>query len=167
MAEHYAENPAVIGWQTDNEFDGPVCRCETCRREFHVFLRQKYHSLEHLNSAWGTTFWSHLFSEWEEIPVAANSEFDNPSLCLDWQRFQTFLQVRFQRDQVSILRQICPKHFLTHNFMGTVNYSDCFEMSHDLDFASLDSYPGYHDQACPGATLRRCAVVRPDARLEK
>lgn len=139
MAEHYKDVPAVIGWQTDNEFDGPVCRCETCRREFHVFVRRKYQTLERVNDAWGTRFWGHCFGDWEEIPAPKDYALDNPSLCLDWQRFQTFLQVRFQHDQVRVLRRVCPAHFLTHNFMGTFNYSDCFALAADLDFAGLDS----------------------------
>jgi len=28
MAEHFANTPNVIGWQTDNEFAGPVCHCD-------------------------------------------------------------------------------------------------------------------------------------------
>ncbi|HNT78876.1 MAG TPA: beta-galactosidase, partial [Anaerolineae bacterium] len=31
MAEHFKDTPNVIGWQTDNEFGGPVCYCDTCR----------------------------------------------------------------------------------------------------------------------------------------
>jgi beta-galactosidase len=143
MAERYGTHPAVIGWQIDNEFDGPVCRCISCCREFHVFLRERYTSIEALNEAWGTHFWGHRFSEWEEIPVVTDIGTDNPSLCLDWNRFQTWLQVRFQRDQVRILRQLCPSHFVTHNFMGFGNVSDGCAMTEDLDFAGFDSYPGF------------------------
>ncbi len=143
MAGHYANHPAVIGWQTDNEFDGPVCRCDTCRREFHVFLRERYGDIHPLNKAWGTHFWGHLFSEWEEIPVANDFATGNPSLCLDWKRFQTHLEVRFQHEQVQVLRKLCPNHFITHNFMGMGNNNNCYAMAADLDFASFDSYPGY------------------------
>ncbi|NSW89689.1 MAG: beta-galactosidase [Firmicutes bacterium] len=30
MAGHYASNPAVIGWQIDNEVRGVKCNCEQC-----------------------------------------------------------------------------------------------------------------------------------------
>src|SRR5258706_10085186 len=33
MAEHYAEHPAVIGWQIDNELGDP-CYCPICRQAF-------------------------------------------------------------------------------------------------------------------------------------
>ena len=36
MAEHYRDMPNVIGWQTDNEFAGPVCHCKTCQAEFRT-----------------------------------------------------------------------------------------------------------------------------------
>jgi beta-galactosidase len=53
----------------------------------------------------------------------------------------------FQQEQVDILRQICPKHFITHNFMGfgfdQINY---FDLAKPLDFVSWDNYPrtGWH-----------------------
>ena len=45
MAEHFRDAPNVIGWQTDNEFGGPVCHCPACRQDFQDWLRQKYGSL--------------------------------------------------------------------------------------------------------------------------
>ena len=157
MAEHFTGHPAVIGWQTDNEIDWPVCRCNTCVREFHVFLRDKYGSIDGLNRAWGTHFWGHKFSDWDEIQAAVHYKEDNPSLCLDWHRFQTHLQVRFQGDQVKIIRSVCPRHFITHNFMGLVNTSNCYELAKDLDFASLDSYPDFPVSAEPKMPYRTAA----------
>src|ERR1044071_4771033 len=38
MAEHYADHPAVIGWQIDNEF-GERCYCPVCAAKFQIWLR--------------------------------------------------------------------------------------------------------------------------------
>jgi beta-galactosidase len=67
MAEHYQNDPAVIGWQIDNEF-GDRCYCEICLGKFHDWLKNRYQTLENLNEKWGTIFWSHVYSDWSQIP---------------------------------------------------------------------------------------------------
>ena len=68
MARHYATNPAIIGWQIDNEF-GDRCYCPVCERSFQDWLQARYGSPEKVNKAWGTVFWSHEYSDWAQIPV--------------------------------------------------------------------------------------------------
>lgn len=141
MAEHYARNPNVIGWQTDNEFGNNGCSCPTCRADFHDWLRTRHKSLGALNAAWGTHFWGHTYGEWAEIPIPDEINSHNPSLLLDWQRYGSWLNVRFQRDQVRILRKLCSTQFITHNFMGYHSDLDYYELAADLDFVSWDNYP--------------------------
>jgi beta-galactosidase len=141
MAEHYAQHPAIIGWQTDNELSGH-CYCPTCQAEFQNWLREKYGSLEDLNAAWGTAFWSHVYTEWPQIPLPLKTGgVPNPGLDLDYRRFMSDAHVRFQQEQVDILRQSCPHHFVTHNFMGfgfdQINY---FDLAQPLDFVAWDNY---------------------------
>ena len=148
MAEHYADHPAVIGWQTDNEF-GERCFCAHCRAGFQRWLQHKYGTLEAVNAAWGTVFWSHEYSDWSQIPVAGGTirpeafgpAYHNPGLALDYTRFISDTYVAFQREQVDILRRTCPQHFITHNFMG-MNFDriDYFDLAADIDFVSWDNY---------------------------
>ena len=119
MAEHYSQHPAVIGWQVDNEF-GMRCYCPICRKGFQAWLNQEYGSLEELNAAWGTVFWSHVYTDWSQIDLPEDdgrvpSYGPNPGLDLDFCRFSSDAVVRFQQQQVDILRDICPHHFITHN----------------------------------------------------
>ena len=160
MAEHFSETPNVIGWQTDNEFGNPVCFCDTCRASFHDWLRAKYGSLDALNAAWGTHFWGHTFGAWGEIPIPVDAGTHNPSACLDWQRFVSWLNVRFQADQVRVLREVCPDHFVTHNFMGLFPELDYYDLAADLDHVSWDNYPVWGKPEMPygaaaGADLMR------------
>lgn len=141
MAEHFASTPNVIGWQTDNEFGGPVCYCDTCRSEFHAWLKARYGTLAEVNRAWGTFFWGHTYTDWAEIPLPDDFSTHNPSLCLDWQRFNSWLNVRFQADQVRIIRAHCPSHFVTHNFMGLFSELNYYDLARDLDFVTWDNYP--------------------------
>ena len=160
MAEHFRDNPAVIGWQTDNEFGGPVCYCDTCRAGFHDWLRQRCGTLDELNRRWGTHFWGHRFGVWAEIPLPDDHTTHNPSLCLDWQRYQSHLNVRFQRDQVGILRAVCPKHFITHNLMGLYSELDYYDLAADLDHVSWDNYPVWGKPDIPYGSSAAADVMR-------
>jgi beta-galactosidase len=144
MAEHYRDNPHVIGWQIDNEF-GDRCYCESSRLAFHEWLREKYGSLDALNQAWGTRFWSHVYTEWSQIPIPLKTIHGqhNPGLHLDYYRFMSDVYVEFQQLQVDAIRKICPpEQFVTHNFMGfgyrNINY---FDLAASLDFVTWDNYP--------------------------
>jgi len=154
MARHYCANPAIVGWQIDNEFgchDTTRCYCENCARAFRRWLRAKYGSVTDLNAAWGTAFWSQEFTEWDQIPlpwksVEAQAAY-NPSLLLDYYRFASDSVVAFQEMQVDVLRDLCPRHFITHNLMGTFDQIDYFDLAADLDFVSWDNYPNYWDSS--------------------
>lgn len=146
MAEHFAAAPNVIGWQTDNEFGGGECHCKTCLAEFQDWLRNKYGTLDALNRAWGNHFWGLNCTTWGEITFPDNRTDEtwamgNPSACLDFKHFTSWLRVRFQADQVRIIREICPEDFVTHNFMGLYSDLDYYNLSDDLDFVTWDNYP--------------------------
>jgi beta-galactosidase len=141
MAEHFAGTPNVIGWQTDNEFGHPVCYCPSCQSEFQQWLQRKYGTLEELNRAWGTHFWGHRYGHWTEIPIPVDGGGSNPGAGLDWNRFFSWLNVRFQADQVKILRKCAPKHFVTHNFMGLFSDLNYYDLARDLDLVTWDNYP--------------------------
>jgi len=151
MAEHFASSPHVIGWQTDNEFGGGECHCDTCLAGFQDWLRRKYGTLDALNRAWGNHFWGLNFTTWGEITFPDNRTGEmwamgNPSACLDFKRFTSWLRVRFQADQVRILRAICPDDFVTHNFMGLFSDLDYYDLAEDLDFVTWDNYPIWFDE---------------------
>lgn len=145
MVGHYAQHPAVIGWQTDNEFEANLCYCDICADLFRQWLQRKYGSLEALNKAWGTIFWSQEYTNWSQIPLpwmARCGQAHNPSLWLDYRRFASESTVSFQREQVEIIRRLAPHHFITHNFMGLHDSVDYFALAKELDFVSWDNYPG-------------------------
>jgi len=145
MARHFRDNRGVVGWQVDNELGNShqrLCYCDSCHRAFHSWLEKKYDSIDALNETWGTVFWSQRYDSFEQIPTPSptpNSH--NPGLLLDWRRFTSDLIVDFQKLQVEILRNECPEHFVTHNFMGFYDKTDYFDLAKDLDFVSVSYYP--------------------------
>ena len=146
MAKRFAQNPDVIGWQTDNEFGnahGDFCMCDSCRKTFQGWLQKKYQTVEALNAAWGTHFWSQEYNDFSEVytpKITATGE--NPSAILDWKCFHSDLIVDFQQLQVDIIREYCPDHFITHNCMGFSDVVNYFDLNRPLDFVCHDQYPG-------------------------
>jgi beta-galactosidase len=143
MATHFADNPAVIGWQTDNEF-GDRCFCANCHKEFQAWLKQRYNNIDTLNERYGTIFWSQTYADWGDIPLPLTNigAPPNPSLALDYRRFMSDTWLAFQQEQIDILRAECPSHFITHDMMGfgydSLNY---FDIAKPLDFVCWNNYP--------------------------
>ncbi|MFW6162085.1 MAG: beta-galactosidase [Planctomycetota bacterium] len=145
MARHYGGHPAVMGWQTDNELTANRCYCDGCAEAFRDWLKERYDTLEGLNEAWGTVFWSQEYTAWSQIPLpwhtACGPMAHNPSLLLDFRRFASEATVEFQREQIALLREHCPDHFVTHNLMGLHDSVDYYALAADLDFVAWDNYP--------------------------
>jgi beta-galactosidase len=141
MAQHYAAHPSVIGWQIDNEF-GDRCYCPVCAQAFRAWLCQRYGTLDELNERWGTIFWSHVYADWQQIPVPATTgESPNPGLALDYRRFMSGSYVAYQQSQIDILREQCPQHLITHNLMGfKYDLVDYFDLARSLDLVTWDNY---------------------------
>ncbi|QUL58007.1 beta-galactosidase [Paenibacillus tritici] len=142
LARRYSGHPAVIGWQTDNEFSMLDCHCDSCNLAFRSWVQKKYGTLEQVNSEWGTVVWSGEYSAWEELTVPyGGSPFQNPSLLLDFQRFQWDAVIAYQKTQTEVLRAICPRHFITHNFHSYPQRLDMHGLAEALDVAAFDYYP--------------------------
>lgn len=141
MVDVFGEHDGVYGWQIDNEF-WPVCYCGECQRLFHDWLYNKYGSLEKLEEAWGTIFWSQTYTHWQQIPLPwATSGAPNPSLALDFRRFFSERYARFTRKQIELIRRGSGKP-ITHNFMGLGSDMLNYQLIADqLDFISWDNYP--------------------------
>ncbi len=145
LAEHYGENPNVIGWQPDNELGNShqeLCTCDSCRSSFQSWLKEKYQTTEKLNAAWGTAFWSQEYNDFAEVPaprITVTGE--NPSAMLDWKRFCSDLIVDFAKEQTDIIRKYAKHQFITHNYMGFADKVDYYKLGELLDFVSHDQYP--------------------------
>ncbi len=154
MANHFAKTPGVIGWQIDNEFTLAKygrCYCTYCRKGFQEWLRTRYTTLDKLNSTWGTTFWSQVYTDWSQIPVPLPSGSEpNPGLALDYDRYQSYANAGFAAEQVAVLRRVCPEHFITTNNVGLSDTIDLRELYRGMDFTSNDNYPGFFQMLSVG-----------------
>jgi len=147
MARKFASTPGVIGWQIDNELTlGSFgrCYCRFCRAGFQAWLKERYKTLDALNTAWGTVFWSNVYTDFSQVPVPLPSGAPpNPAHALDYDRYQSAANVSFLEEQLTVLRRECPKHFVTTNNVGLVDTIVMRDLYRKLDFASEDNYPGF------------------------
>jgi beta-galactosidase len=150
MAEHYAGNRDVVGWQTDNELNTSmsVSYSDATRREFQNFLEDKYESIQALNTAWGGDFWATAYGNFDQIvlPFDRAPVPNSPGHVLDYHRFLAQATAAFQHDQVEILRAANPDWFIFHNLGRLADIDFRGQFSADLDFAGYDIYPMLYDE---------------------
>jgi beta-galactosidase len=142
MVQRFGNNPNVAGWQTDNEFRGVNCFCSACRHAFQVWLLKKYGSLEKINEAWGTHFWSQHYNSIEEVELPAMKEVTvSTSQVLDYKRFVSWSTVDFQSKQIEIIREKAPQQFISHNSLGLYPELNMYDVARELDVMAWDAYP--------------------------
>jgi len=145
MAERYKSHPALEMWHINNEYSDhtSVCYCETCAKQFRVWLEKRYGSLEAVNDAWGTNFWSQRYYDFEEIiPPRVTSGDHNPCQALDYKRFMSDSILECYMGEYEVLRAATPEMPITTNFMGNNNKPlDYFKWAENIDVISWDSYP--------------------------
>jgi len=148
LAERYKEHPALAMWHVDNEYGCHIseCFCDNSAAAFRTWLKERYGTLDKLNFAWGTAFWSQIYGDWEEIhPPRYSPAQGNPTQHLDWSRFSSDSWLVCFEEQRSILKSITPHIPVTTNFMGFHKNVDYFKFAAHEDVVSQDSYPDTFD----------------------
>jgi beta-galactosidase len=144
LAERYKDHPALLVWHVSNEYNGE-CHCDLCRAAFREWLKHKYGTLDALNHAWWTAFWSHIYTDWAQIdPPSPIGETSVHGLNLDWKRFVTDQTVDFMLNEMAPLREFTPGVPVTTNMMGTFPGLNYWKFAPHLDVISWDSYPLWH-----------------------
>jgi beta-galactosidase len=145
LAERYGRHPALVGWQTDNEYG---CHNTVLSwgaedlKAFRIWLRHNYQTPERLNEAWGSVFWSMEVQSFEEVALPNLTVTEpNPAARLDYWRFQSEQVAAYDRMQCEIIRRHSPGRWITHNFMGFFNGFNHWPLGEHLDFVSWDCYP--------------------------
>lgn len=149
LAERYRDHPALLVWHVNNEYGG-VCYSEESAKAFRVWLRERYGTLDAVNEAWNTRFWSHVFHDWDEIvPPNMLSEHLGPEdtafqgISLDYARFNSDSLLACYLNEREVLKAITPDIPVTTNLMGTYKPLDYFRWAKHLDVVSWDNYPAF------------------------
>lgn len=148
LSKQFGQHPAVILWHVSNELGGNwkdgACHCERCQEAFRSWLKKRYQTLENLNHAWWNRFWSHVYTDWEQIrSPAPHGECLSHGLKLDWKRFVTAQMTDFCQMEIKALRTHSTLP-VTTNFMDFFKNLDYHKLHTCLDVVSWDSYPHWH-----------------------
>ncbi len=146
LAERYGKRKALKLWHISNEYGGE-CHCPLCQNAFREWLKNRYHNdIHELNSRWWTRFWSHEFSDFDEIESPCpHGEMEIHGLNIDWMRFVTYQTTEFMKNEIRPLKEITPDIPVTTNLMGTFPGFDQWYLSKYIDVVSWDSYPDWHN----------------------
>src|SRR6478736_3271975 len=145
LAERYKDHPALALWHVDNELGCHVSEFygEEDAAAFRRWLEQRYGSIEVLNEAWGTAFWSQHYASFEEIiPPRAAPTTLNPTQRLDFQRFSSWALMDYYRSLLAVIREVTPDVPATTNLMvsSATKSMDYFDWAQDLDVVANDHY---------------------------
>ncbi|MCP1428139.1 beta-galactosidase [Microbacterium foliorum] len=144
VVERYGDHPAVSLWHVSNELGchNALCYCDTSAEAFRGWLRDRYDDIDALNRAWGTTFWSQRYSDFDDVRVPAQAlSLRNPGQILDFQRFSSDEQLALYRAEAAILRERSDVP-VTTNFMVTAHIRnlDYWTWAGEMDLIANDHY---------------------------
>ncbi|GAA4725814.1 beta-galactosidase [Pedococcus ginsenosidimutans] len=145
LAQRYHDHPALAMWHVSNEYacHNIPCYCDTCAAGFRVWLQRRHETLERLNDAWGTAFWSQRYTDWEQVlPPRLTTTFANPTHVLDYKRFQSDTLLDFYRSEKAVLTELSPGVPVTTNFMTLAHFDhlDYHQWAAEQDVVSTDHY---------------------------
>ncbi len=147
LVEHVKDNPAVIGFQADNETKHYNTAGDTVNQLFVTYLKSKFKTTDSLNKAFGLNYWSNTINNWDDFPSMTGNV--NAGLGTEFSKFQRQLVTDYLAWQVAIIRKYKrPDQFVTQNFdMDWRGYSygiqqdvDHFKAAAAFDIAGIDIY---------------------------
>src|SRR5579863_236703 len=144
LAMRYRGHTALAMWHVNNEYGDHVksCYCDQCASAFRRWLQVRYGSLDALNFAWATNFWSQHYYDWEDIiPPRLSPAANNPGQVLDYQRFMSDSLLECYLLEANILREITPSIPVTTNFIAAFKPVDYFHWAQYMDVVAFDLYP--------------------------
>jgi beta-galactosidase len=144
IVEHYKANPAVIGYQIDNETHSKWPDSRENHIQYIEYLKNKFETVDNVNKVWGLNYWGQAINSWDELHPA--SGFNHPGYRLEWARYQRVTVTDFLSWQASIVRKYKGNtQFVMHDFAGALRSDlDQKAISSILDYAGVNIY--HYDQ---------------------
>ncbi|MEU2543161.1 beta-galactosidase [Streptomyces iakyrus] len=145
LAARYGGHPALTMWHINNEY----CTYDygdEAAAAFRRWLRERYGTLDALNEAWGTAFWSQGYDTWDGIlPPRLPHYLRNPGQVLDFRRFTSDMLLECCTAERDIVRRHTPHLPVTSNFMPLWFGQDAWRWAEEEDVVSVDLYPDPRD----------------------
>ncbi len=152
IASRYAKHPALEMWHVNNELGchTPHCFGEESAQGFRDWLRERYESVERLNDAWQTRFWSQLYHSFDEVEpprTTSAGTHPNPGQMQDFMHFSSDTLLEQYLAERDAIRRFDSTHPITTNFMSMRHISalDYWKWAREVDFVSTDHYAEAHN----------------------
>jgi beta-galactosidase len=145
IMEHYKDNPAIIGYQIDNETSSAGAANKDVQEGFRNYLKAKFKSTNELNRIWGLNYWGQRLNDWSELP--SREGIRNPGWKLEWERYAQWENTDFLAWQSRIVNEYKrPDQFVTHDFAGPPRPEVSeIDVARSLDIAAANPYHSTQD----------------------
>ncbi|MFD7604818.1 beta-galactosidase [Streptomyces mirabilis] len=145
LAARYGGHPALTMWHINNEY----CTYDwgdEAAAAFRRWLQDTYGTLDALNTAWGTAFWSQGYDDWEGVLPPRHAHYmNNPTQVLDFKRFTSDALLECYLAERDIVARHTPHIPVTTNFMPFWQGQDAWAWAEREDVVSVDIYPDPRD----------------------
>lgn len=147
LAKRFGRDPRVWGWQIDNELSHYGRRFSyspAATTKFREWLKEKYGTIDKLNSAWGGAFWSTMYQSFDQIDIPNEETLvadPSPHAVLDFRRWFAHEAADYLKMQATVLRQYSKNQWITTNFMSMHGDVDPAMSQKTLDVFSWTHYP--------------------------
>ncbi|MFA6768779.1 MAG: beta-galactosidase, partial [Parabacteroides sp.] len=145
MMEHFAKNPAIIGYQVDNEVEARNIDNEDYFLGFRDYIKSQFNNnLDSLNRRWGLNYWGMNINSWDEF--YDRKGVTNPSYKLWWERWNRKVTSDFLNWQIDIVNEYKrPDQFVTHCFMPAFSNIDQVEAFRQMEYPAINVYYNMQD----------------------
>ena len=145
LVSHYKDNPAVIGWQIDNETGANGASNPDVFAGFVAHLKEKFGTTEALNKAWFLNYWGEDVNDWADMPTRDNAT--STAYKLEWSRWQQMRVTDYLAFQAALVRRYRrPDQFVTQDY-GSMMKLDVneYQVAKSLDVVANNPYHGTQD----------------------
>jgi beta-galactosidase len=152
ILNRYAQHPAIIGYQVDNEPGLELIHNHGTFTEFVRRLKATYGTTDNLNAQWGLTYWSHRIDDWSELWRPDGNSV--PQYDLAWRRYQADVTNEFIEWQAGLVAEYRrPEQFVTTCLQYPRPGLDDEKLGRVLDVISGNPYYGMQDHLERGTEL--------------
>lgn len=161
MMEHYAQHPAIIGYQVDNEVEAREIDNPDYFEGFRDYIKTEFKGdLKALNRRWGLNYWGMNINRWEDF--YDRKGVTNPSYKVWWERWNRKVTADFLNWQVDIVNEYKrADQFVMHCFMPAFYNIDQVEAFRQMEYPAINVYYTMQDRQ-DGAVISYSAdFMRP------
>ncbi|MBR5715978.1 MAG: beta-galactosidase [Bacteroidales bacterium] len=164
MMEHFAQHPAIIGYQVDNEVEARNIDNQDYFEGFRDYINREFKGdLKELNRRWGLNYWGMNINKWEDF--YDRKGVTNPSYKVWWERWNRKVTADFLNWQIDIVDEYRrPDQFVTHCFMPSFANIDQVEAFRQMEYPAINVYYNMQDQQDGAWIGYACDYMRPISR---